>query len=125
MNGTSTKCQNKNLRGSARSESMTDWQIKFSELSDDYPDFDFEELVRNMVTQETGYLCEKRNVFGRSGNHYEADAVLMIKGRQNDRFLHLINVKNTKVAETNNSTWYNHVDRAHARMDEVGGDFHS
>ena len=37
--------------------------------------------------------------------------------------LHLINVKDTKVAETNNSTWYNHVDRAHARMDEVGGDF--
>jgi hypothetical protein len=27
------------------------------------------------------------------------------------------------VAETNNSTWYNHVDRTHAQMDKVGGDF--
>jgi hypothetical protein len=49
--------------------------------------------------------------------------VPLIKGRQNERYLHLINIKDTIIADTNNSTWYNHVDRAHARMDEVGGDF--
>jgi len=102
---------------------MADWQMKFRELKDENPATNFEGLVREMVTQETGYPCEKRNVLGRSGNHYEVDAVPMVKGRQNDRYLHLINIKDTKVAETNTSTWYNHVDRAHARMDEVGGDF--
>lgn len=102
---------------------MPNWKRKFEELDEEHPDNGFEELVRIMITQETGYACEKCNILGRSGNHYEVDAVPMIKGRQNDRYLHLINVKDTKVAETNNSTWYNHVDRAHARMDEVGGDF--
>ena len=102
---------------------MTNWKMKFDDLGEEHPDDEFEELVRKMISEETGYACEKRNVLGRSGNHYEVDAVPMIKGRQNDRFLHLINIKDTKVAETNNSTWYNHVDRAHARMDEVGGDF--
>ena len=102
---------------------MPNWQQKFDDLREDNPDSGFEGLVRKMITQETGYACEKRDILGRSGNHYEVDAVPMIKGRQNDRFLHLINVKDTKVAETNNSTWYNHVDRAHARMDEVGGEF--
>ena len=102
---------------------MTDWNTKFNDLQDEYPDSGFEDLVRRMVEKETGYTCAKRNVLGRSGNHYEVDAVPLIEGRQNERFLHLINVKDTKVAETNNSTWYNHVDRAHARMDEVGGDF--
>ena len=102
---------------------MADWQMKFDELGEENPNDGFEELVRKMISKETGYACEKRNVLGRSGNHYEVDAVPIIKGRQNDRFLHLINIKDTKIAETNNSTWYNHVDRAHARMDEVGGDF--
>lgn len=102
---------------------MTDWQTKFDDLAQEYPEKGFEGLVRTMIVEETGYACEKRNVLGRSGNHYEVDAVPMIQGRQNDRFLHLINIKDTKVAETNKSTWYNHVDRAHARMDEVGGDF--
>ena len=102
---------------------MTDWQAQFDTMAEDHPDWGFETLVREMVKQETGYSCEKRNVLGRSGNHYEVDAVPLIEGRQNERFLHLINVKDTKTAETNNSTWYNHVDRAHARMDEVGGDF--
>lgn len=102
---------------------MTDWERKFEELSEEYPAQDFEGLVRTMISEETGYTCEKRNVLGRSGNHYEVDAVPMIEGRQTDRYLHLVNIKDTAVAETNNSTWYNHVDRAHARMDEVGGDF--
>jgi hypothetical protein len=102
---------------------MTDWRQKFEQMEEQDPDIGFEELVRTIISEETGYACEKRNVLGRSGNHYEVDAVPMVKGRQNDRFLHLINIKDTKVAETNKSTWYNHVDRAHARMDEVGGDF--
>jgi hypothetical protein len=102
---------------------MTDWRQKFEQMEEQDPDIGFEELVRTIISEETGYACEKRNVLGRSGNHYEVDAVPMVKGRQNDRFLHLINIKDTKIAETNKSTWYNHVDRAHARMDEVGGDF--
>ena len=102
---------------------MTDWETRFDDLAQEHPEEGFEGLVRTMIVEETGFACEKRNVLGRSGNHYEVDAVPIIKGRQNDRFLHLINIKDTKVAETNNSTWYNHVDRAHARMDEVGGDF--
>jgi hypothetical protein len=28
-----------------------------------------------MIVEETGYACKKRNVLGRSGNHYEVDAV--------------------------------------------------
>jgi hypothetical protein len=99
------------------------WERKFEQLSEEHPDSGFEKLVHIMITEQTGYTCEKCNILWRSGNHYEVDAVPMIKGRQNDRYLHLINVKDTKVAETNNSTWYNHVDRARARMDEVGGDF--
>ncbi|RZH67188.1 hypothetical protein [Natrinema altunense] len=102
---------------------MTDWVAEFDQLGDENPESDFEDLVRKMVTEKTGYSCKKQKVLGRSGNHYEVDAVPMIEGRQNKRYLHLINVKDTKVAETNRSTWYNHVDRAHARLDEVGGDF--
>jgi hypothetical protein len=102
---------------------MTNWQMKFGNLAQKHPEKEFEGLVRTMIVKETEYACEKRNVLGRSGNHYEVDAVPMVQGRQSDRFLHLINIKDTKVAETNTSTWYNHVDRAHARMDEVGGDF--
>lgn len=102
---------------------MSYWEGRFSDLEDENPDSGFEELVRKMIVQETSYACEKRKVLGRSGNHYEVDAVPFISGQQNDRFLHLINIKGTRVAETNRSTWYNHVDRAHARLDEVGGGF--
>lgn len=102
---------------------MTDWKQRFDDLSEQEGVDDFEHLVREMITRETGYPCEKRSVLGRSGNHYEVDAVPMIKGRQNERYLHLVNIKDTRVAETNRSTWYNHVDRAHARLDEVGGGF--
>lgn len=102
---------------------MTDWSQEFDELSDSLPDAGFETLVREMIERKTEYSCEKRQVLGRSGNHYEVDAVPLVEGRQNERYLHLINIKDTRVAETNSSTWYNHVDRAHARMHEVGGDF--
>lgn len=102
---------------------MTNWPVLFEEMEEENPEWGFEELVREMIHQQTGYACEKRQVLGRSGNHYEVDAVPLISGRQTDRYLHLVNIKDTVVANTNNSTWYNHVDRAHARMDEVGGDF--
>lgn len=102
---------------------MTSWEMLFETMEEENPEWGFEELVREMIRQQTGFDCEKKQVLGRSGNHYEVDAVPLIKGRQNERYLHLINIKDTIIADTNNSTWYNHVDRAHARMDEVGGDF--
>jgi hypothetical protein len=56
---------------------MPNSERKFEELNEEHPDSGFEELIRIMITEETGYACEKRNILGRSGNHYEVDGTRM------------------------------------------------
>ena len=102
---------------------MINWNMLFEDMEEENPELGFEELVRKTIHRQTGFDCEKKQVLGRSGNHHEVDAVPLVRGRQNERYLHLINIKDIITADTNNSTWYSHVDHAHARMDEVGGDF--
>lgn len=64
---------------------MNNWEMLFEEIEEENPEWGFEKVVREMVRQETGYDCEKKQVLGRSGNHYEVDAVPLIRGRQRSR----------------------------------------
>lgn len=82
-------------------------------ISDQYDDF--EQYIRDTLSEKTGYVVEKRSEVGKSGNTWQVDAVLMDTYGVRKGY---VEVKETS-RSSNQSTYINHMRRAYAEM----GDF--
>lgn len=76
---------------------------------------DFEQRVRNVLQDATGYNCVKQFEVGQSGNKWKVDCVLLDEHNLRKGY---VEVKETS-RESNQSTYINHMRRAYAEM----GDF--
>lgn len=83
------------------------------ESDDEYDDF--EQHVRDALTEATGYTCEKQFEVGKSGNRWKVDCVLLDGHGLRKGY---VEVKETS-RSSNKSTYINHMRRAYAEM----GDF--
>lgn len=85
-------------------------------MSGNNPDrVDFEQQVRDVLKDATGYNCVKQFEVGQSGNRWKVDCVLL---DEHDLRKGYVEVKET-TRESNKSTYINHMRRAYAEM----GDF--
>lgn len=78
-------------------------------------DVNFEQRVRDRLSELTGYRCQKQYEVGQSGNRWKVDCVLLNENNLRKGF---VEVKETTTT-SNQSTYINHMRRAYAEM----GDF--
>jgi hypothetical protein len=43
---------------------MTNWEMLFETMEEENPEWGFEELVREMIRQQTGFDCKKKERIG-------------------------------------------------------------
>ncbi|WP_059058521.1 hypothetical protein [Halobacterium hubeiense] len=76
---------------------------------------DFEQELRDTLSERTGYECAKQFEVGKSGNRWKVDCVLLDEHGVRKGY---VEVKETS-RSANRSTYINHMRRAYAEM----GDF--